>query len=217
MIVSEIKDYVKRQFGDESGVQVTDTDLIRWINAGQRNIVLENTDLLEKTATSNFVVDQNEYSLPADILIFKFISIKYDVELSYKPLQAYDFVKFNEYIDNWDGTTYRPGRPLVYTIHANKVIFFPTPDKAVTDGIKVYYNRKPVEVTVDGDTPDLPELYHDALVNYCMFQAHKMDEDYNAASAENGEMLANVAKLRNREQWKEQETYPVISVALEDM
>ena len=31
---TDVSSYVKRQFGDESGVQITDEDIVHWINAG---------------------------------------------------------------------------------------------------------------------------------------------------------------------------------------
>ena len=37
--VSDIATDVKRTFGDEAGVQVNDTDIARWINSAQIEIV----------------------------------------------------------------------------------------------------------------------------------------------------------------------------------
>jgi hypothetical protein len=36
--VGQIYDYVKRAFGDESGVQLTNADIVRWINDAQNEI-----------------------------------------------------------------------------------------------------------------------------------------------------------------------------------
>lgn len=216
MIVSDIKTRVKRTFGDESGVQITDEDIVRWINDGQRQICVQNDNLLEKSALASLIAEQNEYTLPSDLLIFKSISVQYANELSYRRVTGYDFVKFNRFIDGWDGTDQSSGRPVAYTIHAGNIIVFPNPDRAVTDGLKIYYNRKPIDVADDVDTPDLPELYHETLVKYCLVQAYKLDEDYDAAGAESADMTNDVTFLRQRDSWKEQETYPTITVMPED-
>ena len=36
---------VKRQFGDESGVQVTDSDIVRWVDDAQREISMNNPEI----------------------------------------------------------------------------------------------------------------------------------------------------------------------------
>lgn len=217
MIVSDIMMRVRRKFGDESAVQVTDADLIRWINDGQRQIVLKNETLLEKTATTSSVVGQQEYNLPTDLLILKFIQYKESANNAYYKLRGLTPVEYNEFIDGWNDAGVARGVPQVYTIFSGKIIAYPTPSNAVTDGFKIYYNRSPVDVNTGADTPDLPLLYHDTLVKYCMQQAYELDEDLDSANGEIVKVAEDIDLLRGREDWKTQETYPVISVCAEDM
>lgn len=217
MIVSDIMMRIRRKFGDESAVQVTDADIIRWINDGQRKIVLKNETLLEKTATADSVAGQQEYSLPIDLLILKFIQYKDTGTTAYLKLRGMTPVQFNEYIDGWsDGGTVK-GLPQIFTIFSGKIIAYPTPQNSVTAGFKIYYNRVPTDVVTSLDTPDIPLSYHDSLVNYCMQQAYELDEDRDSATAEQSKVAEDIDLLRGREDWKTQETYPVISVCLEDM
>jgi len=217
MIVSDIKTLVKRQFGDESGVQVTDADILRWINDGQRTMVKQNEGLLETTALSTFTIDVQEYALPADLLIFKALALKPQGQTTYTHIKGLAFSKFNEYIDGWDGDTVNRGCPVVYTLFAGQIRLFPIPDHTATNGIKIYYNRKPTDMVVDGDTIDLPLLYHEAVANYCLQKAFEMDEDYEAAGMKSSEISNDLTTLRGRDDWKEQETYPVITVLQEDL
>lgn len=216
MIVSDIYSRVKRQFGDESGVQVTDADILRWINSGQREIVMQNEGLLEKTALTNTVENQQEYDLPVDLLVLKFISLKYTGQNSFFKLKGYSATKFNEYVDGWSGTDFGTGTPVAYTLFSGKIILFPIPDTTISNAIKIYYNRKPVDVTGSLDTPDLPEIYHESLVKYCLQQAYEMDEDWDASQLKGSAVDADISLLRGREEWKEQERYPVITVLAED-
>ena len=217
MIVSDIYNRVKRQFGDESGVQVTDTDILRWINDGQRQIVMANEGLLETTATSSSVVNDGDYSLPADLLILRSVSYKAPGNAFYSQLKGMSFTAFNKYVDSWDGDTLTVGVPEVYTSYAGNIILYPIPSQAVTNGIKIYYQRKPTDLTLSSETPDLPVLYHETLVKYCLQQAYEMDEDWEASVAKGTEFSTDLSLLRGREDWKVQETYPVISILPEDL
>lgn len=217
MIVSDIMTRVRRKFGDESAVQVTDADMIRWINDGQRRAVLKNDTLLEKTATTSAVAGQQEYTLPVDLLILKFIQYKESTSAAYYKLRGMTPVQFNEYIDGWSDGGVAKGVPTVFTIFSGKIIAYPTPVTSVTDAFKIYYNRAPVDVASGTDTPDLPSLYHDTLVEYCMEQAYEMDEDLESASNSASKVAEDIDLLRGREDWKTQETYPTISVCIEDM
>lgn len=216
MIVSEIMTRVRRKFGDESAVQVTDADLIRWINDGQREIVLRNETLLEKTASADSVAGQQSYSLPTDLLILKFIQYRDNGATSYLKLRGLSVSEFNEYIDGWNDGGSAKGTPMVYTIHAGTIIAFPTPQNSVTAAFKIYYNRSPVDVVLNSDTPDLPLLYHNTLVEYCMQQAYELDEDQDSSAASQTKVAQDIDLLRGREDWKVQESYPVITIRLED-
>lgn len=217
MIVSDIMTRVRRKFGDESAVQVTDADLIRWINDGQRQIVLKNDTLLEKTATTDSVAGQQEYNLPTDLLILKFIQYRESVNTAYYKMRGLTPVGFNEYIDGWSDGGVAKGVPQVFTIFSGKILAYPTPVASVTAGFKIYYNRSPVDVVLNSDTPDLPLLYHDTLVKFCMQQAFELDEDLDSASGEISKVAEDIDLLRGREDWKTQETYPIISVCMEDL
>jgi len=216
MIVSDVKTRVKRQFGDEAGVQVTDADILRWINDGQRQIALHNESILEKVATQNSTASEEEYSLPSDLLLLHSVTYKTPDEGSYHHLKGLKKQEFDNFIDGYDGTDYGTGTPTVYTIFASKLILFPTPDIASTNGIKIFFTRKPTDRTADGDTLDVPELYHESIVNYCLRQAYEMDEDWQASNIKASEIKDDLTILRDRDDWSKREFYPSISVLPED-
>lgn len=216
MNVGDVMTRIKRQFGDESGVQVTDADIFRWINDGQRQIVMQNEGLLEKSSLANIVADQQDYSLPADLLILRTVHIKDTVSGAYFKLKGYSFNEFDEYVDGWDGTSIDQGAPTMFTVYESKLKLFPLPQVAVTSGLKIYYNRSPVDIDDSLDSLDLPLLYHETLVKYCLQQAHEMDEDWDAAQTKAVDANADITILRGREGWKNEEVYPRITVLLED-
>lgn len=217
MIVSDIQTRVKRQFGDEAGVQLTDDDIIRFINDGMRQMVASNENLLQKVATASAVANQQDYTLPADCLILQGISYRGPSDSSYLKLKYLSLNEFNEYIDGWDGTQYGNSTPLVYMVFGSTVSFFPKPDQDAANAIKLYYNRVPANVTIAADTPDIPVLYHEVLVKYCLAQAYEMDEDFDAAVMKNQQIQGDMTVLRGRDSWKNQEFYSTITVLNEDL
>ena len=216
MIVSDIQTRVKRQFGDESGVQIADADIIRWINEGQRHIVSTNEGLLEKTAVSSSQSNIQSYPLPIDILILQSVSYQDLNQLSYIKLKAFSMNQFNEYVDGWDGSTFAPGTPTIFTVFANQLLIFPIPTLSVPNAFKIFYTRTPTDVVGVTDTPDLPLLYHDVLVKYCMQQAYETDANFQGVWFKNNEIATDISTLRGRNDWKAQANYPVITVLSED-
>lgn len=217
MNVSDIMTRVKRSFGDESGVQVMDEDILRWINDGQLHVVKNNEGLLEKVATTDAVAGQQDYTLPEDLLILKGITFKSGADPAYFKLKGFHLNDFNEFIDGWDGDAFSQGIPQVYCLYAGMMKFFPEPEASWTAAIKIYYTRKPTDVSSPTDTPDLPAIYHEALVKYCLQQAYEMDEDWQAAGAKSQDLATDLNLLRGREDWKQEEKYSMISIAVEDL
>jgi hypothetical protein len=215
MIVSDIKTRVKRQFGDEAQVQITDTDIVRWINDGQRYVVTNNDGVLEKTATANVIAGQQEYTLPADCLITRSIKVKYPDNVYYK-LDPVSLSNFDNLINGWEGTTSHRGYPTTYHIYAGKFKVFPVPDIAITSGWEIYYSRFPVDVVNDADTIDLPLPYHNLIVNYCLQQAYELDEDWEASAKKAEQVQTEMTLNREREKFQPRETYPIITVMPDD-
>lgn len=217
MIVSDVKTRVKRLFGDESGVQLTDSDIVRAINDAQYEVVKRNESLLETTAIASCAAGIQEYPLPANLLIFKFMMYKGTADIAYNKLKGLTPAEFNEYIDSWDSNTSNLGVPAVFTLYAGKFLVFPVPSDTIANCFKIYYNRLPVDMVNDGDTLDLPLLYHPVIVDLVVKFAFEMDEDWQAAANKSQETNKDIDFLRGREEWKKRDTYGVILVREEDM
>lgn len=218
MNVGDIGTRVKRTFGDESGVQLTDEDLYRYINDGVRQLVLQNEELLQTLGTISSVVGQQDYALPVDLLILKSVSYKIPGQDTFYRLEGKSFNDFHELIEGWDSSnSLAQGPPLTYMRYADHISMFPIPDVAGVNNIKIYYNRKPVEVATLVDTPDIPVLYHEVLVKYCLSQAYEMDEDLEAAALKGQQISGDMTLLRGRTSGLPEERYPTITVLEEDM
>lgn len=212
MNVQDVVTRVKRIFGDEAGVQITDEDIIRWVNDAQQEIALNNEQLMQAASTTDSVKNQAEYDLPADFSVLKYLMYK-----GFR-LKKMTFQEFNEYIDGFTAepgvSPYGPGIPEIFMVWENKLTVFPKPQESLTDGFKIYYIKTPASVGNLADGLTVPLQYHNAVVSYCLQQAYELDEDYQKSAAKKQEFTDTTMKLNDRE--KVQDYYPRITTLPED-
>lgn len=208
MNVQEVVTRVKRIFGDESGVQISDQDIIRWINDAQEDIVVSNSGLMEATATTRVVKNVAEYDSPSNMSTLR--SLKY----KNRRLKALSFSEFTEYIDN--RSPIYVGDPEVFMSWNNKLTLFPTPGDNVENGLTIYYIQHPTPVASLADNLSVPLPYHNAVVSYCLQQAYELDEDFDKAQLKRGQFNETMMKLNDRNKWVSQEYYPRITILPED-
>jgi hypothetical protein len=217
ILAQEVVDRVKRTFGDESGAQLTESDIFHWINDAQREVVIQNESLLEKITTIDVVENQDEYAYPDDLLVPRSIRFKDNDMESYARLEHRNLQEFDTFVNGWDGTYYGARRPMIYTVYGETFFLFPRPAHSTIDGLKLLYSRKPLPID-SGMTPlDLPTLYFNAVVKYVLAKAYEMDEDYESSTFQQTFFDNDVNTLRNREKIGNQEFYASISPRWDDM
>ncbi len=217
MNVGDIITRVRRTFGDEAAVQVTDDDVIRWINDAQVEVVKHNDGALQKSDLIDLVANQSTYTAPTDLLILRSLRFKFSDMQSFAKLKYLSIQQFDESIDGWDGTAYYAGRPQFFTMSEGNIILFPTPEQAMTDGLKILYNQKPVDVVNNLSELSLPLIYHNTVVKYCMWQASLLDEDHEPALMYKSDFETDMGRLQTRETQQATASYAVITVRDEDL
>lgn len=207
MIVSDVIMRVQRIFGDDSGVQITPDDIIRWINDGQEEIVINNENLLQTNSTQNSVAGQANYQLPADCSVLR--SIQYN---GYA-LKAMSLNDFNLYLDGYNDPNQPYGKdiPIVYTVWAGSITLFPPPATGVVNAINCFYCQHPTTVVNTSDVLTVPVQYHKAIVDYCLSQAYELDEDTAKSALKSQQFAQKTQVLNDRNNWVNQETYPSIT------
>lgn len=202
MNVNDIITRAKRQFGDESGVQLTDADIIRWINDAQRDISMKH-NLLQTKASSNVVGGQADYSVPADLL--NLFGVRYNgqrlVEYS---LQEID-------LDGLGSNPAETGTPASYSFFANVLTLYPTPVSDLVSGLTIFYTKQPTVITTAADPLTLPESYHNAIVSFVLTSAYEMDENWQAAQFKSAEFNGDMSELKGKLELQPEEFYPHIT------
>lgn len=220
MNVTDIITRVKRQFGDESGVQVTNDDIIRWINDAQREVVLQNENLFQKTIYLDSVAEQLAYTLPSDLLTIQSVAYRDNEDSgdSYYELRFLSPKALAEYVNGWDGTDYASGTPNHFAKgdSESQLLVLPRPDKSLTDSIKVTYSRYTTDIETDADPIDLPVYYHNLAYEYCLMKAYEMDEDWEAADKKAAYVQSTLDANAYRDSWFAHQTYPSVVPTSED-
>jgi uncharacterized protein YaiE (UPF0345 family) len=214
MFYADLFRRVRNIAGDTSVLQVTQAMLYDWVNDCVREIVVSES-LLQKTATSVLVINQQEYTLPTDILKL------YSVMVNEEKIRVYTHQEWEELSAGYnDGLSMTiKGMPNQCFVWAGKLNLYPPPDTAWN--LKVNYIRQPVDAVIgdtdeDADSPDLPDMYHLRIVTYCLAQVALLDEDtyrYNGLMAD----FRNGVLDLTHNQKQEEDLYPFMSVASRDM
>jgi hypothetical protein len=199
--VADVMQAVRRQFGDDAGVQVEDPDLIRWINDAQTTIVTRNR-IIKARSTVLSVPGQNSYRWPTE-QILQVESIHYDDFLI--PNMAFASAEARIKDD-----PKCQGQPKLWYEFAGRFTFWPTPadEKAIT----LYLTLKPTVVANVADLLSVPDKYFADVVRYVMLQAYEMDEDWDAVKAKQDQFDQSVNALASDEGMAQNATYPVIQV-----
>lgn len=204
--VADVITAVKRQFGDESGVQLTNNDIIRWINAAQTEIVAKN-GVIEARFRKSSEAHVGSYQLPTE-QILHIVSIHYNGAR----LPSIEFAEAERRVFDADPTNTQEGTPQFWWEWGGEVSFWPTPEVGIVDGITIYAIKMPASVSLETDKLSVPDKYFNAVVRYCMMEAHEMDEEYEAAASMRQQFALALDEKNGEEERTQHSTYPTITI-----
>lgn len=202
--VAEVMTAVKRQFGDESGVQVEDADIIRWINDAQEVIVAK-TKALKAKSSVTATAGQAAYTFPSQN-IYQIESIHFDgLRIPNMP-----FAEAEEQIFGSDPQQVAQGNPVLWYEWAGTFTFWPAPAEAKT--IDLYYTKQPTRVVTNLDTLSVADKYYQDVVKYVLMQAYEMDEDLGSAQAKGQQFEASLNEFSEEDRTAQNMTYGTITI-----
>lgn len=200
--LGNVKRAVRRIFGDESSVQINDTDLTNWANEAQTQIVEKNHNL-KAVAESPAIPGQAEYTFP-DPKIAQVEALLYDgkrlknVEM---PTALNDILGTDPHQDD-------QGTPTAWYEWAGRFVLYPKP--AEPKMIRMYYTKYPEDLTQDSQLLSVPNKYFQAVVDYCLWKAFELDEDWQAANIKENHFRVALEEQAEEERETENITYPII-------
>ena len=208
---SDVITEVKRTFGDEAGIQVTDADLIRWINSAQREILVTN-QILKAVGTTDVTGGVSEYSLDG-LNIVTIQSIHYNG----RRLEYRTFQEAEEYITSADPQKVVAGEPILWYEWGGMINLYPVPSLDAPQALKIYYIKEPASITASNNTLSVPDKYYENIVQYVLARAYELDEDNENSQFKLGQFNQRLDALSEQENAQGTDTYPRITVLEEDM
>lgn len=146
----------------------TANDLTANLNMWYHNVVneilqaMDDWDFQGEFATTNLVANQQEYTLPTDILKIKRVEITYD-GTNWEKVSIFDINQRGMATDsttvNNDFNTSDPYADLM----DNSLFLYPIPTANSTAGLKIWYEKEATELSSDTDEPGFAEAYHKVL------------------------------------------------------
>lgn len=204
--LSDVLQYVKRAFGDESGVQITDTDITSWTNQAQVAIA-NTTKCIQGRARTDLVAGQYAYDLPT----VDAIEIS-NIRIAGLPVPGVEFGQAEQQLVNIDPQRTASGNVQWWTKYGKTVEFYPTPAATIVNGIEVFYFGSPARVQNPADFLGLPDRYYTALLDYVMSEAYRLDEDYDAANQAYQSYQFKVGETLEEETQAQNLFYPTVTI-----
>ena len=166
---------------DDDNVRWTVTELVRYLNDGQREIVTYRPDSTATTATVALVAGARQ-SLPS--ASYKLLDVVRNTSGTKAAVRKIDQKLLDAQVPSWQsGTTNTTVKHYMYDVRDIKV-FYVYPPAAVGASLEVLYSATPTSITeqtsVDSVTGNLTvhELFANALADYILYRAFAKDVEY---------------------------------------
>jgi hypothetical protein len=200
--VGDVYDAVKRVFGDEAGVQLTNADIVRWINEAQVDISKQN-QVLQTTATLPVTGGTATYSLTS---VTPKIDQVASILLDGRRVGNIPISQAEESISVSDPEGLETGAPQFWYSWGGDVIFWPNPIQNYTMTIR--YTAQPTDVTITStDVLALPNECFTDIVNFVLMKAYEMDENPEMMAVKQAEYSSSVAERGENERIAASMTY----------
>lgn len=202
----EVMDTVKRQFGDEAGVQIANEDIVRWINSGQLEIASKHR-CLKAVSRTNIVKNQEQYDLTG----LRILQIE-SVHFNGARLTPMNFADAEQFILEHRSDEMEKGDPHLWYTWGQMLYVWPQPREDAEEALTVYYTRLPTDITSSTDKLSIPDRYYEPLLSYVMAKAYQLDEEFEVSNLERAAFESQMDERSEEEYQAANITYPLITI-----
>lgn len=198
-----VVDKVQVILQDTTGVRWPDSELLDWLNDGQREIVLYKPNAFIKNLAVRMAVGTKQ-SLPADGV--QLIDVVRNMGTNGTTPGRAVRITMREVLDSqlpdWHSET--PSsvvKHYVYSLLDPKNFYVYPPQPAAGQGyLEIVYGASPTDTTLAG-TITLDDIYQNVLVDYILYRAYSKDTEYaadqnRAATHQNAYIAALTGKAK---------------------
>jgi len=185
---------------DETNARWPLDELLRWLNDGQREIVLLKPDAYTQN-TSKKMTSGTKQSLPSDGLVLIDVprNLGSDGETPGKVVRVIDRRILDDQLPEWHKTGSATSEIDHYAFDArDPKHFYVWPPSDGTGYIELIYSSSPGDVLTRSDIITLDDIYSNALLDYILYRAYLKDADYtannNRAMAARGSFMQSLGR-----------------------
>ena len=183
-------------FGFNDGPQVNRKRIENWVNEAQKKVARKvAASEFQKTHVYTLVQGQFKYELPEGFLRVQDIYYP-ELVCRLKPIDIQQF--------DMTAPAKFEGPPENYTIYANELWVFPTPNNS-TDTLEFRFIETPPQLKAEGDIPVLDKDYSQLLVDYAVMKAFEAEDDTEAAQAHKARWKEELDEYATDKQWRVQD------------
>jgi hypothetical protein len=208
---TEVATDVKRIFGDEALVELRDSDILRWINAAQREISTSHT-VLKGKASHDLVAEQTLYTMPLDSPVAQVQGVHVDG----KPLKGTSFQSAQETILRDDPEMKSSGEPRIWYEWDGDLYIHPAPAESKENGLELFYLAYPASLTGLSSNLTVPDRFYNQIVDYVLSQAYRLDENWQATAYQDARFRDSMNRHLAKEDIVDAQFYPTKVVLPED-
>ena len=198
-VLREINEVEITNVSSTRGVQSSVKD---FINKAQRDIINSEVEWPFTVVNQSFttVAGTAEYDRESDAKTVDYDSftIQESADTAERTLK---YLSFEEYLEKRNEADTNPdtgSRALpeyVYKTPDSKIGLSPVPDLA-TYTVRYYYYQTNSDMSVNADTPTIPERFHDVIVNRARYYAHMLRSDVQFAQLALRDYTEGLGRMR---------------------
>ena len=198
-----VVDKVQVILQDTTGVRWPDSELLDWLNDGQREIVLYKPNAFIKNLAVR-MAGGTKQSLPADgvQLIDVVRNMGADGNTPGRAVRIVMREILDAQVPNWHiATASAEAKHYVYSLLDPKNFYVYPPQPAANQGyVEMVYGAAPADATLNGPIT-LDDIYQNVLVDYILYRAYSKDTEYaadqnRAATHQNAYIAALTGKAK---------------------
>lgn len=188
MLASDIIDRARLVLNDTVATyRWADSEFLKWINDGQRAIVLVRPDASVSVETMTCAAGAKQ-SLPAGAI--RLLDVTHNIHGNNNPGRAVRLVD-RDILDSQNPHWHADGHEdsVKNYIYDNRVptVFYVYPPAKSTTQLEIVISKNPTDVTATGSTLALADIYAEPLLNYVLFRAYNKDAEF----ATNAQLATN--------------------------
>ena len=193
MLASDIISRARTVLSDSDGTRWSDSELLGWINDGQRAIALVRPDS-SVADTAVTLIAGTKQSIPSNGLRLLDVMRNLNADGSGgRTVRSVDRDILDTQDLNWHSST--PAQVIKNFIYDNRnpKVFYVYPPATTASVLEIIYSRNPTDCSVTSSALDVADIYADPLLNYVLYRAYSKDAEFAA----NGQLSATYLTVFN--------------------